>query len=437
MRGPAALAALVLVLAGVRAAPPPSSHVASGPAETTSTEAPATFRGHKVLRVVPSVGKQVLGLRQYLHDHPKVSPWLEPSAPGRPVDLQVGPADADALKEYLAQEGLVATEMIVDLGRMVEEEQRGMIDAKRSNIDFGWDTYHTLDEIYKWLQNLAQKYPKEVSLVEGGRTYEGRTIIGVKIKSTDQQAPIAFVEAGIHAREWITPATATFLINEILTREDGEFRSAVRAYEWHIFPVTNPDGYVYTHTTNRLWRKSRSKYSYFCSGADLNRNWPFHWREAGASAVPCSETYAGVRAESEPETKAMRHYLDSLIATRTVLVYVSLHSYSQLLMFPWGWTSELTKTHDDLNSVAELAVKAAAKRHGTQFKFGAISKAIYPASGSTLDYAYDKGVKYPMVFELRDDGTYGFLLPREQIRPAAEETVDAICTIASEAGKRK
>ncbi len=57
------------------------------------------------------------------------------------------------------------------------------------------------------------------------------------------------------------------------------------------------------------------------------------------------------------------------------------------------------------------------------------------AAGSTLDYAYHKGVKYPFVFELRDEGAYGFLLPKEQIKPAAEETVDAINVIANEALK--
>lgn len=54
--------------------------------------------------------------------------------------------------------------------------------------------------------------------------------------------------SGIHAREWISPATVTYLINEILTSSNSEFSKIARAHNWFIFPSTNPDGYEYTHT---------------------------------------------------------------------------------------------------------------------------------------------------------------------------------------------
>ncbi|KAK3924697.1 Levanase [Frankliniella fusca] len=448
-RRPLGLLLLLLLgaLAGAAAAPPPAATSRHGVDAARPRQQPeegggvaVTFHGHKVVRVLPASEQQVRELRAFLQQHPELDAWTEPTRPEVPVDVRVSPNDSAVVREFLGSRGLVSKDMIVDVGRLIENEQRHMLDAKRDNVEFGWDNYHDLEEIYKWMQGLEKKHPGAVQVVEGGRTSEGRRILGVRVKLSEGELPVALLEAGIHAREWISPATATFLVNELLTRaEDDDIAKAMRAYEWHIFPVANPDGYVYTHTSNRLWRKSRSKYNYFCLGADLNRNWPFHWREVGASPLPCSETYAGPRPESEPETQGLRRYLDALVdkPNNKLLVYISIHSYSQLLMFPWGYTIDLTEDHEELNAIARASAQAAARRYGTQFRFGPIAKTIYAAAGSTLDYAYSKGVKYPFVFELRDDGTYGFLLPKEQIKPAAEETVDAINVIVSEALKKR
>ena len=36
----------------------------------------------------------------------------------------------------------------------------------------------------------------------------------------DVEKPVIFIEGGIHAREWISPATATFFIRELVTNPD-------------------------------------------------------------------------------------------------------------------------------------------------------------------------------------------------------------------------
>lgn len=437
------LAVTVLAVRQAGAAPAASTAAArprAAPGNATAAAARvAPYKDHKVVRIYPGTDKQVQALRHFLHANPSLDVWLDPSVPGAPADVRVQPADAASFKEFLSKQSLAHRDMIPDLNGLVEDEFRRMLDDKRASPEFGWDNYHNLEDIYRWMMSLVQKYPGEVTLVDGGRSYEGRTILGVKIKAATENPPIAFMEAGIHAREWITHATATFMINEILTRGDEDFRRVMRAYEWHIFPATNPDGYHYTHSGNRFWRKSMSKYNAVCTGADLNRNWPFHWGEVGTSSSPCSEIYPGVRAESEAETKALKHYLDALLEKpNSVRVYLSVHSYSQLLMYPWAYTQQQdVASHDELDAMALAAVQAASRRYGTQFRHGPIAKTIYEASGSTIDYTYQKGVRFPFVFELRDTGEHGFLLPREQIRPAAEETMDAMVTIAAEALKKK
>lgn len=118
----------------------------------------------------------------------------------------------------------------------------------KASSDFGWTSYHTLDEIYKWLDKLVEQYEDKVESVVGGKTYEGREIKGVKLSFGKNRSAV-FIEGGIHAREWISPATVTYLLNEFLTSDDKNIRKLAESYDWYVFPVVNPDGYVYTHTT--------------------------------------------------------------------------------------------------------------------------------------------------------------------------------------------
>lgn len=96
----------------------------------------------------------------------------------------------------------------------------------------------------------------------------------------------------------------------------------VRDADWYVLPVVNPDGYEFSHTTDRLWRKTRSMHELPtaasgrlfkrppCAGVDLNRNWDFNWGDrAGASDDPCSDQYAGPRPFSEPEAKATAAFI--------------------------------------------------------------------------------------------------------------------------------
>ena len=92
----------------------------------------------------------------------------------------------------------------------------------------------------------------QVEIINAGKTYQGRTIKGVKLSFGSSAKPGVFIEGGIHAREWISPATVTYLINEFLTSKDTAVRQLAESHDWYIVPSFNPDGYVYTHTTVSL-----------------------------------------------------------------------------------------------------------------------------------------------------------------------------------------
>lgn len=154
---------------------------------------------------------------------------------------------------------------------------------RRPRAALSWEIYHTLDEIYAWLDTLVEEYPTLLTPIVGGSSYEGRQIRGVKLSYPNiPNKPGVFLEANIHAREWITSATATYFLNQFLTSEDPAIMEIAQNYEWYIFPVVNPDGFVYSHTTDRQWRKTRSQHSILCRGADPNRNWGFNFMREGA-----------------------------------------------------------------------------------------------------------------------------------------------------------
>nr|CAD7425782.1 unnamed protein product [Timema monikensis] len=179
--------------------------------------------------------------------------------------------------------------------------------------------------IRAYLLQLATNYPTLVTVENIGFTYEGRPIVIAKISSGGQGSrPVIAIEAGIHAREWIAPATAVYIINQLV--ENSENSDLISNVDWHIVPVTNPDGYEFSHTTTRLWRKTRSRESSsICIGTDPNRNFDFYWMEGGASSNPCSDTYAGSHGFSEPETSAYHNYI--LENKDRIKLYLATHSY--------------------------------------------------------------------------------------------------------------
>ena len=176
------------------------------------------------------------------------------------------------------------------------------------------------------------------------------------------------MNSGIHAREWISPATATFLMKELI--ENSKYDCILNQFDFVFVPVINVDGYAYTFTTNRLWRKTRSRPQWFrqssddrsirtaddldlpdhlldnlrnnptakvfnpCVGTDGNRNFDFKWGQAGASRFPCVPFYSGTEPFSEPETRALSNYI--LQNKDKIAMYITLHSYGQLWLLPWG-----------------------------------------------------------------------------------------------------
>ena len=197
-------------------------------------------------------------------------------------------------------------------------------------------------------------------------------------------------------------------------------------YDFYIFPVVNPDGFVFTQTTDRLWRKNRQTNSgTSCVGRDINRNYPFQWNSTGGSSrEPCAQDYRGVQQADAPETEVLTRHLRRVSDRQGLKLFVDFHSYGQYFMAPYGYNCErkLRNTKDILNLGAG-AVKAMNAAFGSNFQAGSICNMLYMSTGCSVDFAFDVArAEYSYTLELRDQGSSGFVLPPAQILPSGQET---------------
>lgn len=138
-------------------------------------------------------------------------------------------------------------------------------------------------------------------------------------------------------------------MNELVFNTES-YREALKRFVFHFLVVTNPDGYIYSWTTNRWWRKNLKKTKSSCLGVDLNRNFDVNFGKPNPSY--CSEDYKGTKAFSEKESQAEKDYIAELNAKGNRLdLFIAFHSYGQQITYPYGYSTKKMKNwkeSDDL-----------------------------------------------------------------------------------------
>jgi carboxypeptidase T len=170
--------------------------------------------------------------------------------------------------------------------------------------------------------------------------------------------------------------------------------------EIHVIPMLNPDGHTYDIEGGyyKLWRKNRSRNSNGTFGVDLNRNYGYKWGTDGSSNNPSSETYRGPRAFSEPETSAIKRYLEH---NRNISIVLSFHTFSELILYPWGHTRDPIATPRD-QQLYEVMAQTMSKWN--QYK-AMSSSDLYIASGDLTDWSYGELGMISFTFELDPKNT--------------------------------
>lgn len=291
--------------------------------------------------------------------------------------------------------------------------------------------YRTVNAQYAHLDQVASDHSTLATVFDIGDSwrkatgrpggYDIKAICITKKQSGDCQLspnsskPRFLVQAQVHARELSTGEMAYRWI-DYLTDGYGSDPTATEILDtrevW-VVPIGNPDGVDMVQQgfmgggSGLQWHRKNANHThspYNCSensgsgeGIDLNRNNGSHWGGAGTSSNPCSQVYKGPSADSEVENQALHDlYRDLFPDTRsggdtsaadpdTQGMFVTMHSYSNMVLFPWGFNSGVESGNDA--ALREMGRDMAQLAGGWQY--GQPGEILYDASGSHDDYAYD------------------------------------------------
>ncbi|KAJ0314050.1 hypothetical protein Brms1b_007293 [Colletotrichum noveboracense] len=387
-----------------------------------------SYEGYQVLRVktlseLASVQQKLLTIphEQWNHDI------------DTHIDIVVSP---DQIANVEAQ-GLDYRVLHKDLGESITAESQLRGTYKRDVDDLSWyDSYHPYADHIQYIKNLHESFPENSELITAGHSYENRTIQGIHLWGDGGPGkPAVLYHGNVHAREWITSKVVEYLTLQLINTHKNATNATdswLNTYDFHIFPIVNPDGFAYSQEVDRLWRKTRTPpppppQNQSCYGTDINRNWEYGWdvNSLGASTNACAQAYRGQRRSDTIENQGLDAYVRKLRDAAGIKLFIDWHSYGQYILSPFGskeewYAPELGKWTKAASILSEVIRHSSERR--TTFTFGPSGATLYTTTGAAPDHVYAiGGADFSYTIELPDTGDYGFILPPERIRGAAAE----------------
>ncbi|KAK4877364.1 hypothetical protein RN001_009870 [Aquatica leii] len=382
----------------------------------------STYFDCKIYRLKPKNNQQLAVLTKF-KNNTHIRFLSSVSFSKKPIDVMVHPQAQDIFTWTLNLHRIQYKVLQYNVKTIAEPIKFMHMQTSAPNCEISFSQFNRFDKINGYLDQLAQDYA-DIAIVELiGESYERRDMKVIQISSNPNVSkPINFVDAGIHAKEWIGPAMALYIINQLVENSEQEY--LLDYVDWHILPVMNPDGYEYSHDYDRSWRKTRSPQKK-CIGTDLNRNFDFHWGENGSSSDPCSDAYSGPYAFSEIETQNVKTYMEKW--KNRIKLYVTFHSYGNYILYPWGYTSTLPDNEAELQNLAKKVNTAIVHAGGEEYDFGTTTNVLYAAAGDSKDWARGMlGIELTYTIELPGAGLMGFDPDPTQIIPIVEQTFPGI-----------
>jgi len=286
------------------------------------------------------------------------------------------------------------------------------------------DAFHDHAEVLAEIDKLVAEFPHLVTKLSIGKSVEGRDLAGVRLASPSEfdSRPTTIFMGCHHAREHLSVEVplkmARYLASQYAT--NARVKDMLDRTEVYIVPMINPDGAEYDIQTGsyQYWRKNRrDNGSTF--GVDLNRNYGAHFGGPGSSSSPSSDTYHGPSAFSEPETQAVR---DFVTARKRTTVLITFHTFSELILWPYGWTDDQIPSDTDRRVFETMGNKMATWNGYTAQK----SSELYLASGDTTDWAYEDRKIFAYTFELSPTSMFsgGFYPGAKAIEPTFKANLE-------------
>ncbi len=307
--------------------------------------------------------------------------------------------------------------------------------------------YHSFDEpglgIKDQLHSIAKTYPHIARLKTIGHSIQGRPLLAMRLSKSrkhDHRKPRVLFVATHHAREWVATQMAFRLI-KYLTANYGADKRVTRLLhttEIWVIPVANPDGYEYTFTHERLWRKNLRDNDgdgeiTLADGVDLNRNFAAHWGldNEGSSGIPSDGTYRGTAPHSEPETQALVDFMRK----KKFKFAISYHTYGNLILYPWGWQFK-TPSFDDPIFVAQAgtddnpAIYDSLRDEGYDPGVGAD---LYITNGDFTDWSYNEAGVPSHTIEFTDGYDFRFPDDEAMVQTVFDDSLAFVLSVAESA----
>lgn len=348
--------------------------------------------------------------------------WSEQLAAGQPIVVVLTTAGLDALDAR----GVPHRILVDDIDEVAAQERMRLASrARGAAAAAGWfDEYRDLQEVSDYMDRLAARHPALASVRTVGVSGEGRPIRALAI-SRGGTIGIA-LDGAQHAREWISAMVPVCVADRLLARDadDPRVHKILDAVSFYVVPVVNPDGYAYSWTDDRYWRKNR-RGGY---GVDVNRNYGVAWGESGSSPDRASPNYRGEHAFSEPEARAMKALFDA----ESIRAHIDFHSYSQVILYPWSHQKAPPPDRDAFAAIADRMSSAIHAQHGEPYAIRAGAELASGIGGTLGDWAYGEHGARSFLVELRPKASRdgGFVLPPEQIVPTCDESFAAVLELA-------
>jgi len=380
-------------------------------------EPPTRYDGQKLVRVFLNSPSTMMLMGQLSPDC-----WSHHAGLGAEAEYRV-PADAlDALNAA----GVPFEVLIDDLQRPIDEERERLAAGFSGRSWF--DDFKTLAEIGDYCDGLAAGHPGAVTLHSLGYSLENREIVALRFTGPADPPgkPALLIIATQHAREWIAVSSAMFVADALANDygSDPAITELLDSFVVYIVPVVNPDGYEYTWTNDRYWRKNKRVVFDKPYGVDNNRNWSFKWGLPGSSSSASSDQYRGTAPFSEPETEALR---DFALTIPNLAAAVDLHSYGRLVLSPWGYTSVTPEEHGSFMAVGYAVKDAIFSAVQQPYSVGACNTKLYPISGSAQDWFYGELGVPSWIIELTSGP---FVIAPTAIVPTGTATLQAMLALA-------
>lgn len=301
--------------------------------------------------------------------------------------------------------------------------RRRLADEDYPTIDDGClNCYRSVDGSYQTNRRLVEQYPSLAEIVNIGPSYlksvgrGGDDVELLKLTNRDSALPEAkkshmFVVCSMHVRE-LAPAEVCARFAEGLLAERDDDADAWWILDRtvvHVILQANPDGRrdeeaqlaqgsrTYLRRKNMNFDPNTNQCSSSQGGVDLNRNWPHPaWGTVGTSYDPCSNTYPGEYAGSEPEVENIIRYVESVIPPGTNVaddvtgaysplnatgVFMDMHSFGEDFFYPWAYKDPVSPNQNGLAALARKMSSHTTPHYSTH-------NDVYDVSGDSTDWAY-------------------------------------------------